>query len=39
VGFELTIAADERPQTYALYRVAAWIGTSERYQLSADSNN
>ena len=27
VGFEPTISADERPQTYALDRVAAGTGT------------
>jgi hypothetical protein len=33
VGFEPTIAAGERPQTYALDRAAAVIGTHKIFQL------
>ena len=38
VGFEPTILAGERPQTYALVRVATGIGTSDRYEPKIDQN-
>ena len=36
VGFEPTIAADERPQTYALDRAATGTGMSVIYPLGAE---
>jgi len=33
VGFEPTISAGERPQTYAVDRAAAETGTSKHYQV------
>jgi hypothetical protein len=39
VGFEPTISAGERPQTYALNRAATWIGKSTTYDIDKLDKN
>jgi len=37
VGFEPTISANERPQTYALDRAATGTGDTYKYEVKLDS--